>query len=200
MDLVPLVFSSGWASGVNAYLVVLVLGVAERWGGVDQLPAVLGRTDVLIAAAVMFALEFVTDKVPYLDSTWDAISTVIRPTLGAALALVLTGDASSMEQAAYAVLGGGTALVSHAVKAGNRLAINASPEPLSNVAVSTGEDVAVLGVIALAVSHPWLAFAVSLVLLIAGLALLYVLMRLARRGWRRWKGRERGRPAPRILP
>lgn len=199
MDLVPLVFSSGWASGINAYLVVLVLGFAERWGGFDQLPTVLGRTDVLVAAAVMFVLEFVTDKVPYLDSTWDAISTVIRPTVGAALALVLAGDATSLEQAAYGILGGGTALVSHSVKAGNRLAINASPEPLSNVAASFGEDMAVLGVIALAVNHPWLAFAVSLVLLIAGLALLYVLMRFLRRGWRRWKGRPMGRdraPAP----
>ncbi len=199
MDLVPLVFSSGWASGVNAYLVVLVLGLADRWGGVDQIPDVLGRTDVLVAAAVMFVLEFVTDKVPYLDSTWDAISTVIRPTVGAALALVLAGDASSLEQAAYAVLGGGTALVSHSVKAGNRLAINSSPEPLSNIAVSTGEDVAVLGVIALAVNHPWLAFAVSLTLLIAGLTLLYFMMRFLRRGWRRWKGKDRAGPE-RSLP
>src|SRR5689334_11936568 len=129
MDLLPLVFSSGWASGVNAYLAVLVLGLAERFGTFSDLPDALGRTDVLIAAAVMSAVEFVTDKIPYVDSTWDAISTVIRPTIGTVIALLVSGDATSLEQAGYAAVGGGTALASHLVKAGGRLAINTSPEP-----------------------------------------------------------------------
>ena len=84
MDLLPLVFSSGWASGVNAYLAVLVLGLSERFGGFDQLPDTLGRADVLMAAAVLAAIEFVADKIPYVDSTWDAVSTVIRPSIGTA--------------------------------------------------------------------------------------------------------------------
>lgn len=190
MDLVPLVFSSGWASGVNAYLVVLVLGLAERLRGFEELPDVLGSTGVLVAAAVLYAVEFVADKIPAIDSTWDAISTAIRPTIAAIIAVLLSGDAETLEQAGYAVLGGSAALASHAVKAGSRLAINSSPEPFSNTAVSLGEDVTVLGVVVLAIEHPWLALGVSVVLLVVGLVVLYRLVRWVRGGWRRWKGRD----------
>jgi hypothetical protein len=189
VNLLPLVFSSGWASGVNAYLVVLVLGLADRLGDFSQIPDTLGRTDVLVVAAVLYGIEFVADKIPYLDSTWDTVSTVIRPAVGAALALLVSGDATSLQQAGYAVLGGGTALTSHLVKAGSRLAINASPEPLSNIAASLGEDGLVVGVVVLAIHHPWSALVVSALLLVMGLTLLYLLMRRVRRGWRRWKGR-----------
>ncbi len=189
MNLVPLVFSSGWASGVNAYLVVLVLGLADRWGHVEQIPDQLARTDVLVAAAVLFVGEFVVDKVPYLDSTWDAISTVIRPTVAAVIAVLVSGEATSVEQAAYAVLGGGTALASHSVKAGSRLAINASPEPFSNWTASLAEDGLVVAVVLLVINHPWIALTITAVLLVAGLSLLFWLMGRIRRGWRRWKGR-----------
>jgi hypothetical protein len=189
VNLLPLVFSSGWASGVNAYLVVLVLGLADRFGTFSQIPDSLGRTDVLIAAGLLYAIEFVTDKIPYLDSTWDAISTFIRPTVGAIIALLVSGDATSLQQAGYAVLGGGTALASHTIKAGSRLAINASPEPFSNIGASLGEDVTVIGIVVLAIHHPWVAGGISAVLLILGAILLVHLSRMARRGWRRWKGR-----------
>jgi hypothetical protein len=188
VNLLPLVFSSGWASGVNAYLVVLVLGLADRLGTFSQIPDTLGRADVLIAAGLLYAIEFVTDKIPYLDSTWDAISTFIRPTVGAIIALLVSGDATSLEQAGYAVLGGGTALASHTIKAGSRLAINASPEPFSNIGASLGEDVTVIGIVVLALHHPWVAGGISAVLLILGAILLVHLSRVARRGWRRWKG------------
>ena len=187
-----MVFSSGWASGVNAYLVVLVLGIADRVGDVSSIPDSLGRTDVLVAAAVLYAVEFVADKIPYVDSTWDAISTVIRPTIGTAIALLVSGDACTAEQAAYGALGGGTALASHLVKAGGRLAINASPEPVSNIVASLTEDAAVVTVVLLAIAHPWLALGVALVLLVVGGYVVFHLLRLVRRGWRRWKGR----PAP----
>ena len=189
MDLIPLVFSSGWASGVNAYLAVLVLGLSERFGSFGELPDALGRTDVLLIASAMAAIEFVADKIPYVDSTWDAISTVIRPAIGTALALLVSGDATSIEQAGYAVLGGGTALASHTVKAGGRLAINTSPEPFTNVVASVGEDIAVVGVVLLAIQHPWIAGSICLVLLIVGAVLLRMLLKVVRRGWRRWKGR-----------
>jgi hypothetical protein len=192
VDLLPLVFSSGWASGVNAYLVVLVLGIADRVGHVESIPDTLGRTDVLVAAAVLYLVEFVADKIPYVDSTWDAISTVIRPTIGTAIALLVAGDAGSVQQAAYGALGGGTALASHLVKAGGRLAINASPEPVSNVLASLGEDAAVVTVVLLAIQHPWLAGSIAVVLLLTGGYVVFHLLRLVRRGWRRWKGR----PAP----
>lgn len=189
MDLVPLVFSSGWASGMNAYLVVLVLGVADRLGDFGQIPDVLGTPAVLVAAAVLFVVEFVTDKIPYVDSTWDTVSTVIRPTIAAILAVLVSGDADTLQQAAYAVLGGGTALASHATKAGTRLAVNASPEPLTNLVASVTEDGLVLAVVLVLLHHPWLALAISAVLLVLGLALLVLMMRQVRRGWRRWKGR-----------
>jgi hypothetical protein len=194
-NLVPLVFSSGWASGVNSYLVVLVLGLADRIGDVDQIPNALGRTDVLVAAAVLYVVEFVADKIPYVDSTWDAVSTVIRPAVGSALGLLISGDATSLQQAGYTVLGGGTALASHVVKAGSRLAINTSPEPLSNIAASLGEDGAVLTVALVLIHHPWIALTISAVLLVGGLTSLFFLMRAVRRGWRRWKGRPVGRVA-----
>lgn len=189
MNLLPLVFSSGWASGVNAYLVVLVLGLADRAGHFSQIPDTLGRTDVLVVAGLLYAIEFVTDKIPYLDSTWDSVSTVIRPVVAGAIALLVSGDATSLQQAGYAALGGATALASHSVKAGARLAINTSPEPLSNIGASLGEDVTVLGVVVLAIHHPWVALGVSATLLVVGLVLLYFLMKVVRRGWRRWKGR-----------
>jgi hypothetical protein len=188
-SLVPLVFSSGWASGVNSYLVVLVLGLADRIGDVDRIPDALGRADVLVAAAVLYLVEFVADKIPFVDSTWDAVSTAIRPTVGIALGLLVTGDATTLQQAGYAALGGGTALASHAVKAGSRLAINASPEPLSNIAASLGEDGAVLTVALVLIHHPWIALTISAVLLTGGLTALFLLLRSVRRGWRRWKGR-----------
>lgn len=184
-----MVFSSGWASGVNAYLVVLVLGLADRIGHVTSIPDALGRTDVLVAAAVLYAVEFVADKIPYVDSTWDAVSTVIRPAIGTAIALLVSGDAGSVQQAAYGVLGGGTALASHTVKAGGRLAINASPEPVTNVLASLGEDVTVVAVVLLAIQHPWLALGVAAVLLLVGGYVVFHALRLVRRGWRGWKGR-----------
>lgn len=196
MELVPLVFSSGWASGVNAYLVVLMLGLLGRVTDAAGVPDALTRTDVLVAAGVLYAMEFVADKVPYVDSTWDAISTAIRPTVGAVIGVLLAGDASSLEQAVLAVLGGGTALASHAVKAGLRLAVNTSPEPVTNVGASIGEDVTVAGVVVLAIYHPWVALAATVVLLVAGVTLLVLLLRKVRRGWRRWKARGRGDRSP----
>jgi hypothetical protein len=190
MDALAMTFSSGWASGINAYHVVLVLGIADRVGSVAEIPDVLGRWDVLAAAGFMFAMEFVADKVPYIDSTWDAFSTAIRPTAGAVIGVLLAGDASSLEQAVLGVVGGGTALLSHLAKAGGRLAINSSPEPVTNVAASLTEDALVLGVVWFSLEHPQAAAAIAGVLLVVGLVLLLVLGRLARRGWRRWKKRE----------
>jgi hypothetical protein len=194
VESLPLVFSSGWASGVNAYLVVLVLGIADRVGGLSQVPDVLGRWDVLTVAFFLYAMEFVADKIPYLDSTWDVVSTAIRPTVGAVIGVLIAGDADTLGQAVAGVVGGGTALLSHAVKAGSRLAINASPEPVTNVTASVVEDVAVLGVIWFAIENPRAAAAIAAVLLAGGFVMLYLLGRLIRRGWRRWKKRE---PLPR---
>ncbi len=191
MDSLPLAFSSGWASGVNAYLVVLVLGLTDRFGDAAAIPDVLGRWDVLAVAGFLYAMEFVADKIPYVDSTWDVVSTAIRPTAGAVIGVLLAGEADTLDQAVSGVVGGGTALLSHLVKAGGRLAINASPEPVTTITASLLEDVAVLGVVWFAIEHPRAAAAVAAVLLAAGLVMLWFVARLVRRGWRRWKRRER---------
>jgi Domain of unknown function (DUF4126) len=186
-ELLPMVFTSGWASGINAYAVVVLLGVLGRFGGVDVVPATLQRTDVLVVAALLFAVEMVADKVPFLDSAWDAVHTVVRPAVGAAVAALLAGDATSMEQALMATTGGVTALASHAVKAGLRLVVNSSPEPASNIAVSAGEDLTVAGVVALLVVQPWVAAGIAATLLLTGAVVVVLLLRRVRRARRRWR-------------
>lgn len=190
MESLALVFSSGWASGINAYLVVLVLGVADRVSDFSQIPDVLSRWDVLTVAGFLYAMEFIADKIPYIDSSWDAISTAIRPTAGAVIGVLLAGDASTLDQAVLGAVGGGTALLSHLVKAGGRLAINSSPEPVTNIGASLAEDVAVFGVVAFAINNPEAAAAIAAVFLIVGLIGLYFVAKLVRRGWRRWKKKD----------
>lgn len=185
-----MVFTSGWASGINAYAVVLVLGVLGRFAGVDAVPSTLERTDVLVVAAVLFVVELVADKVPFVDSVWDAVHTLVRPAVGAAIGALLAGDSSSLEQALMATTGGVTALASHAVKAGVRLAVNTSPEPASNIAVSTGEDLTVAGVIALLVVQPWVAASIAAVLLLLGAVAVVLLMGRIRGARRRWRQRR----------
>ena len=193
MESLSLAFTGGWASGINAYLLVLVLGIADRLGDVAGIPDVLGRWDVLAVAAILFALEFVADKIPYVDSTWDAVSTLIRPTAGAVIGALLAGSVpedTSLDQIVLAGVGGTTALVSHLTKAGLRLAINTSPEPVTNIGVSVLEDFAVLALVAFAIQNPRVAAAVAGVLLAIGLVILFLVAKLVRRGWRRWKGRR----------
>jgi len=191
MESLALTFSSGWASGINAYLVVLVLGVVQRTTGAEAIPDVLGTWQVLAAAGLMYAIEFVADKVPYVDSTWDSISTVIRPTIGAVIGVLLAGEADSLNEAVGGVVGGTSALMSHLIKASERLAVNSSPEPVSNSVVSLAEDGLVLGVVWFATEHPLAAAGVAAVLLVAGLVLMYLIVRAVRGGWRKLTRRGR---------
>jgi hypothetical protein len=187
-SLTALVFSSGWASGVNAYATVAVLGLVDRISDTVAIPDTLARTDVLVISLVMFAIEFVVDKLPVADSMWDLVSTVVRPTVGAFVAYQFAGDSGGLDQALLTALGGGTALASHGVKSGIRLAVNTSPEPFSNGIVSTTEDVAVITVATLAVTHPWIALGITASLLVAGIITVVLLWRVIRKAWRRRKG------------
>jgi uncharacterized protein DUF4126 len=185
VDSIAYVITSGWASGVNVYATILVTGLLGRFGGVEGVPDVLQRTDVLVAAGVLAAIEFVADKIPYVDSVWDAVHTAIRPTLGAIVGALLGGEAEDLSGATGAALGGATAFASHAAKAGLRLAVNASPEPVSNILLSLAENAAVVGVLLFAVEHPWAALAVALALLGGAGLLVIVLLRRALQTWRR---------------
>ena len=186
--------SGGWASGISAYATVLILGVAGRTGLADT-PDLLQRTDVLVVMALFTAIEFVADKIPYADSLWDTVHTVVRPIVAAVLGWTFVTDGSSAEQFAVATVSGGVALLSHSAKAGIRLAINTSPEPASNVAVSTAEDAVLLGVLLLATQYPWLAAGIALAVLTVMLTTMIMIVRRARRGWRRL--RQRYFPDPR---
>ena len=191
MDSLAYVITSGWASGLNVYATILVTGLLGRFGGVEGVPEVLQRTDVLIFACALAAIEFVADKIPYVDSVWDAVHTAIRPTLGAIVGALLGGEAADVSSAAGAVLGGGTALLTHASKAGLRLAVNASPEPFSNIALSLAENTAVVAVILFSVDHPWAALAIALTLLGGGMLFVVLLFRRVLRSWQRlWDRRS----------
>ncbi|MFE5854884.1 DUF4126 domain-containing protein [Streptomyces sp. NPDC056500] len=185
MSVLPLVFTSGWASGINAYAVVLLLGVFGATGLTDEVPESLQRTDVLIAAGVLFLCEAVADKIPYVDSVWDAAHTVIRPIAGAVVAALLAGESGSLPELAAGAVGGSTALMSHLVKAGTRMAVNTSPEPFSNVALSVTEDLGVAGIITFAMFNPVAAAVIAGVLLVLGLVTVVLLASRIRRFLRR---------------
>jgi hypothetical protein len=185
-ELIPMAFTTGWGSGVNAYVVVLVLGLADRAFHVTQIPDALARTDVLVAAAILFVVELVADKIPYVDSAWDSIHTVVRPAVGATIGYLLGHETASLDAAIGAATGGVTALISHGIKAGLRGVVNTSPEPASNVVVSTGEDVTVTGVTALAIAHPWAAATIALLLLAVGAFVVWKLAGSIRRLKRRY--------------
>ncbi|MEE1812065.1 DUF4126 domain-containing protein [Streptomyces sp. BE133] len=196
MSVLPLVFTSGWASGINAYAVVLLLGLFGATGITDEVPASLQRTDVLVVAGVLFLCEVVADKVPYLDSVWDSAHTVIRPVAGAVVAALLAGESGSLPELAAGAVGGSTALVSHLVKAGTRMAVNTSPEPFSNIAVSTAEDLGVAGIVTFAIFHPLLAAVIAGGLLLLGMVtLVFLASRIRRFLRRRAQRREKKRLA-----
>jgi hypothetical protein len=171
---------------LSAYGTVLALGLLGRFD-VAEVPDFLTRTGVLIAAAVMFIIEFVVDKVPYADNLWDTVHTVVRPLIAGTIGVLFVGEADALEEAFAAAGSGGMALVSHSVKAGVRLVVNTSPEPLSTVAVSTAEDVAVGGVSYLTLTYPWVAFGIVAVLTALGVALLFAIRRRLRRFMDRWR-------------
>jgi hypothetical protein len=172
METLPQVFSTGWASGVNAYATVLVLGLLQRMG-VDSIPEALGRPEVLLAVGALFFAEVVIDKIPYLDSVWDTVHTAIRPAIGAALGALIASEGGDLNVAVAASTSGVTALASHAVKAGFRLAVNLSPEPFTNFIVSTAEDVTVVFMVVMSLLTPWLAAAIAAVMLATGLWIIW---------------------------
>lgn len=171
-----------FASGINLYATVAVLGLCSRFHIValpDQFKA-FEHPLIISVAFAMYVVEFVADKVPWFDSLWDTIHTVVRPIGGALVAVTALGDASAGAQAVAALLGGSVAMTTHLGKAGTRAVANASPEPFSNWALSLGEDAIAIGLTYFAIQHPLLALAIAVVLLVAIVACATVLIRAAR--------------------
>ncbi len=164
---IALTMGVAWASGINLYAAILMLGYMGSTGNIDLPPGLEIVTDpmVMVAAGLMYCVEFFADKIPGVDTGWDGISTFIRIPAGAILAAAAIGDVSQPAQLAAALVGGTLATGSHATKAGSRVLINTSPEPFSNWTASIGEDVAVIAGLWLALNNP-LLFIVLLILFI----------------------------------
>jgi len=159
-------------AGIDLYLTVFVTGLAIHLHWITLSPSyqsleVLGQPWVIIIAGILYSLEFLADKVPWIDSAWDAVHTIIRPIGGALLALQVFGHHSPIVDVLIILLGGSASLVTHTAKASTRLAANSSPEPASNIGLSVAEDVAVVGVLALIHYNPVLALSIFVIAIAA---------------------------------
>jgi hypothetical protein len=174
-----------FAAGINLYATVAILGLASRFDWVELPPQfkVFDHDIVIAAAIVLYAIEFVADKIPWVDSVWDAVHTAIRPLGGAFIAVATLGQASPPVQGLVALLGGTLAAGSHFTKAGTRAAANASPEPFSNWILSIGEDIFVVGLGVLALNYPIAAAAVVAVCLLLMIFFATWILRAVRRRW-----------------
>ena len=174
VESIGLALGTSFAAGLNAYATVALLGAAQHFGFVT-LPTgqdILGHPADIIAAGVLFFIEFFADKIPYVDSVWDAIHTLVRPAAAAGLGWGIFNTQPATMQAIAALLAGTVALTSHGAKATTRAAANTSPEPFSNIILSVIEDVLAAGLTWLAMAHPVVTAFIVVVLL--GLAVLII--------------------------
>ena len=177
-----------FAAGINLYATVAILGLASRYGWV-ALPEqyrVFDNDWIIGAALVMYAVEFIADKIPWFDSVWDGVHTAIRPLGGALIAIGTLGDASPEMKTLVGLLGGTLAAGTHFTKAGTRAAANTSPEPFSNWILSLSEDVFVVALGFVALKYPLVA---ALVVIVAVAMMLVFATWIARAVRRRWRGR-----------
>jgi hypothetical protein len=202
IEALSLAMGSAWTSGINLYATVAVLGIAGRSELITLPPElhVLTHPAVIAVACIMYIIEFFADKVPYLDSGWDALHTFIRVPAGAILAAQALGDLNPAAELVALLAGGTVALAAHGTKASMRLAVNSSPEPFSNWTASVAEDVAVLGAIWMIFNHPLVMLILLLIFLALVVWLVPKLFRAAKRGvqalrMRRREGKARGRSA-----
>ena len=187
VELIALASTVSLLAGWRLYLVTFAVGLAMKFGWIalpDQLHGldILANNWVIGIAGLGTVAEFFADKIAWVDSAWDAVHSVVRPVGGALLAMAIVDGGDPAWQVGSLLLGGGAAFLTHAGKAGARTLINASPEPVSNIVVSTGEDVATGGLLALAIANPIAAALIALILAILSLWLVIT----ARRALRRW--------------
>ncbi len=183
---------TSWASGVNIYLTIAVLGISQRAGWID-LPGdmdTLSGLPVIIVAILVYAIEFFADKIPYVDSSWDAAHTVIRPAGGALLAYMAMSDTDPAVQIPLALLCGAVSMDSHLTKATSRLAINTSPEPVTNSVASLLEDGLVAGALFLVMKHPIISGILVILFILFSIWFLRKMSRFLRRVFRFILGRS----------
>ncbi len=178
-SILALSMGAAWASGINLYAAILMLGMMGLTGNVDLPPGleILQDPMVLFAAGTMYVVEFFADKIPGVDSTWDVLHTFVRIPAGAMLAAGAVGDVTPALSLAAGLMGGGLAASTHATKAGTRALINTSPEPFSNWTASITEDLAVFGGLWAALNHPTLFVAFMIVFILLMIWLLPKLWR-----------------------
>lgn len=176
-----------FAAGINLYATVAILGLAGRFGWVQLPPQfdVFNHDWVIAAALAMYVIEFIADKVPWVDSAWDSVHTAIRPVGGALIAVAAMGETSPALEGLIALAGGTLAAGTHLTKAGTRAVANTSPEPFTNWILSFSEDIFVVGLGFLALQYPVAAFVVVAVLTVLIAIFIAVIVRWARK---RWKG------------
>ena len=182
-----LALGAGFSSGLNLYATVATLGLLERFGVIHLPPTLQGLSHpwVLAIAVILYVLEFFADKIPYVDTVWDAVHTFIRPPAAALLAFSAAGAAPAEWRWGAALLAGGVALTSHGTKASARAAVNTVPEPFSNWVLSLGEDVLAVWLTWMATAHPVATTIIVVVLVAFSAYILFHLFRFARRAWRR---------------
>jgi hypothetical protein len=191
-ELLALAAALGWSSGLRLYLVVFITGLAGWLGWLPLPPGLqlLQHPAMLGASGFMLFIEFFADKIPWVDSVWDLVNSVLRVPAGAALAAGALGADSATMGLAAALLGGTLAATSQAAKTSTRAAANASPEPVTNLGLSLLEDGLVVGAMWLATQHP-LVFAVVLVVMVLAMwCITWLLFRFLRALWRRVRGME----------
>jgi Domain of unknown function (DUF4126) len=187
IETLGLALGAGFSSGLNLYATVATLGILGRFGVIHLPPSLqtLAHPAVLGIAVVLYLVEFFADKIPYVDTAWDAIHTFIRPPAAAFLAYSAAGAAPTEWRWAAALLAGGVALTSHGTKASARAAVNTTPEPLSNWALSFGEDVLAVWLTWMATAHPLATTVIVIALVALSAFLLFHLFRFARRALQR---------------
>ncbi len=168
VSIIALTMGVAWASGINLYATIFMLGYLGTTGNIDLPPDLMVVTDPLVmtSAGLMYCVEFFADKTPGLDTAWDTLHTFIRIPLGAVLAMGAVGDMTPAVELAAFIVGGSLAAATHATKTGSRIVINSSPEPVTNWTASIGEDLLVITGIWAALNHP-VAFLIALVIFIA---------------------------------
>jgi len=185
LQLLGLALGTAFAAGLNVYATVAILG-ASQYFHLFALPAglgVLGHPVVIFGSAILFFIEFFADKVPYVDSLWDSVHTLVRPAVAAGLSFGIFSGMPEAWKILAALVGGSVALTSHGAKAVTRTAANTSPEPFSNWILSVLEDAVAVGLTTLAMSHPIVAGAVAVVLVVIAVLVIRRVVRFFRKAF-----------------